>query len=168
VRTLHPRDGQAHGIRHATVSRVCRAFGLQPHWTETFTLSEAPFLIPNVPDIVTLYPDPPDRARAMVDDGLAASNTDRTAPFLPAAHRRHRVVEFRPFLDRIDAKLPADLERHIQAPTSGWSGLNLVERGFGELTTKWLPRGAHRRVSETRGAAWAFTDWRNDEPKPFV
>ena len=52
-------------------------------------------------------------------------------------------------------------------PTYG-SWLNLVERWFGELTTKQIRRGAHRSVSELERAIWEFIDVRNDEPKPFV
>jgi hypothetical protein len=39
----------------ATVGRIWRAFGLQPHRTETFKLSTDPQLIEKVRDIVGLY-----------------------------------------------------------------------------------------------------------------
>ena len=94
---------------------------------------------------------------------------------------RHRAVEFRKFLDLIDRTVPADLTVHVVldnssthktpaiqrwlvrhprfefhfTPTS-WSWMNLVERWFAELTTKWLRRGTHRSVKEL---ATSITDW---------
>jgi hypothetical protein len=46
--------------------------------------------------------------------------------------------------------------------------LNLVERWFAELTTKWIKRGAHRSVRDLVASirTW-ITNW-NDNPKPFV
>ena len=52
-------------------------------------------------------------------------------------------------------------------PTSS-SRLNLVERWFGELTTKKLRHGTHRSV---RALNTDIRDWIttcNDNPKPFV
>jgi hypothetical protein len=42
--------------------------------------------------------------------------------------------------------------------------MNLVERWFAELTTKWLKRGTHRSVREL---TTSITDW-NENPRPFV
>lgn len=46
--------------------------------------------------------------------------------------------------------------------------MNLVERWFAELTTKWLRRGTHRSVPQLVALirTW-ITDW-NDNPKPFI
>jgi transposase len=207
---------------------VWRAFGLQPHRSETFKLSPDALLIPKVRDIVGLYMNPPDHAVVLcVDEKSQIQALDRTAPLLPLrpgqaerrthdykrhgttslfaalnaqtgtviaeTHRRHRSIEFRKFLDRIDAAVPADLHVHIImdnygthktplirawlakrprfhvhfTPTYG-SWLNLVERWFAELTTQQIRRGAHRSVSELERAIWAFIDVRNEQPKPFV
>ncbi len=40
------------GLSHMTINRIWRAFGLQPHRTETFKLSPDPLLIEKVRDIV--------------------------------------------------------------------------------------------------------------------
>ena len=56
------------GLSHNTVGRIWRAFGLQPHRTETFKLSSDPFFIEKVRDIVGLYLDPPDRALVLCVD----------------------------------------------------------------------------------------------------
>ena len=42
---------QRSGLSHNTVSRIWRAFGLQPHRTEAFKLSSDPFFIEKVRDI---------------------------------------------------------------------------------------------------------------------
>src|SRR5262249_6631103 len=106
---------------------------------------------------------------------------------------RHRAEEFRRFLNQIDAAVPDGLEIHVVLDNSSthtppsiqrWlvrhprftfhfpptysSWLNLVERWFAELTTKWIKRGSHRSVRDLVGSirTW-ITNW-NDEPKPFV
>lgn len=46
--------------------------------------------------------------------------------------------------------------------------MNLFERWFAELSTKWLKRGAHRSVAELTAAVehWV-ADW-SANPRPFV
>ena len=44
----------ASGLSRTTVHRIWRAFGLQPHRTETFKLSNDPQLVEQVRDIVGL------------------------------------------------------------------------------------------------------------------
>jgi transposase len=106
---------------------------------------------------------------------------------------RHRAEEFRRFLNLIDRSVPAQLDVHLVLDNSSthrtpsiqrWlvrhprftlhftptysSWLDLVERWFGELTTKWIKRGTHRSVRDLVASirSW-ITDW-NDNPKPFV
>jgi transcriptional regulator with XRE-family HTH domain len=50
------------GLSQSTVSRIWRAFGLQPHRGETFKLSTDPYFVDKVHDVVGLYLDPPERA----------------------------------------------------------------------------------------------------------
>ena len=71
-------------LSHATVGRIWRAFGLQPHRSETFKLSRDPLFIDKVRDIVGLYLAPPDRALVLsVDEKSQIQALDRTAPILP-------------------------------------------------------------------------------------
>jgi transposase len=106
---------------------------------------------------------------------------------------RHRAEEFRRFLNLIDDSVPAHLDVHVvldnssthKTPTiqrwllrhprftlhftptySSW--LNLVERWFAELTSKWIKRSAHRSVRDLVASirTW-ITNW-NEEPKPYV
>src|SRR5881409_1236482 len=139
---------KATGLSRMTISRIWRAFGLQPHRTDTFKLSPDPQLIEKVRDIVGLYMNPPDHAVVLcIDEKSQIQALDRTAPLLPMRpgqaerrthdykrhgttslfaaldtktgkviaemHRRQRSVEFRKFLDRVDASLPPDVDVHL-------------------------------------------------------
>ena len=87
-------------MSQSAIARIWKAFGLQPHRTETFKLSTDPLLIEKVRDIVGLYMQPPTRAVGIVPawDRSVASLTagggrvrafpmaSRPAP--PAAGRR--------------------------------------------------------------------------------
>ena len=124
---------------------------------------------------------------------LFAALDIKTSKILSQLHRRHRSIEFRKFLDAIDAAVPAELAIHLImdnygthktaliqrwmakrprfhvhfTPTYG-SWLNLVERWFAELTNKQVRRGVHRSVAELEAAIRAFIDAHNANPKPFV
>jgi len=72
------------GLSRSTISRIWRAFGLQPHRSETFKLSKDPLFIDKVRDIVGLYLNPPDRALVLcVDEKSQIQALDRTQPLLP-------------------------------------------------------------------------------------
>ena len=218
----------ASGLSRMTVSRIWRAFGLQPHRSDTFKLSPDPLLIEKVRDIVGLYMNPPDHALVLcVDEKTQIQALDRTQPLLPLRpgqlerrthdykrhgttslfaalelktsnviaqlQHRHRSVEFRHFLDLIEAQVPAGLEVHIIVdnygthktslirkwfakrprfhvhftPTYG-SWINLVERWFAELTNKRIRRGVFRSVKDLETAIRQYIDVHNENPKPFV
>jgi transposase len=75
---------KATGISPATVHRIWRAFGLQPHRVETWKLSTDPLFVDKVRDIVGLYMSPPDRALVLcVDEKSQIQALDRTQPLLP-------------------------------------------------------------------------------------
>jgi transposase len=108
-------------------------------------------------------------------------------------HRRHRSLEFRQFLDEIEAQVPAELDVHMImdnygthktplirkwfakrprfqvhfTPTYG-SWINLVERWFAELTNKRIRRGVFRSLKELEAAIREYIDVNNEDPKPFV
>ena len=108
-------------------------------------------------------------------------------------HRRHRAIEFRKFLARIDKAVPADLDVHLVCDNyathntpevrtwlarhprfhvhftpTGSSWMNQVERWFGLLTDKLIRRGVHTSVQalENDIRDWIAT-W-NDNPRPFT
>jgi transposase len=75
---------EATGLSRMTISRIWRAFGLQPHRADTFKLSPDPLLIEKVRDIVGLYMHPPDHAIVFcVDEKSQIQALDRTQPLLP-------------------------------------------------------------------------------------
>jgi putative transposase len=94
-RTLHtkPKEGTHWTCRSiaaetklskSTVSRIWRAFGIQPHRQKHFKLSTDPFFVEKVRDIVGLYLNPPDKAMVLcVDEKSQIQALDRTQPFLP-------------------------------------------------------------------------------------
>jgi putative transposase len=72
------------GVSCATVHRLWRAFGLQPHRQKHFKLSTDPFFVEKVRDIVGLYLNPPDQAMVLcVDEKSQVQALDRTQPVLP-------------------------------------------------------------------------------------
>lgn len=75
---------KAVGLSHSTIGRVWRAFGLQPHRTESFRLSQDPLLVEKVRDIVGLYMSPPDNAVVLcVDEKSQIQALERAQPVLP-------------------------------------------------------------------------------------
>jgi transposase len=115
-----------------------------------------------------------------------------TGRVIGKCYPRHRAVEFRKFLDEIEAAVPTDLDVHLvidnyathKAPTvRNWlnrrprwhvhltptssSWLNQVERFFALLTDRQIRRGVHRSVAALKAAITAFLDQHNANPKPF-
>jgi transposase len=87
-------DGETHwsrrsmarnvGLSPDTIGRIWRAFGLQPHLSETFRLSPDPQFIDKVRDIVGLYMSPPQNAVVLcVDEKSQIQALERTQPLLP-------------------------------------------------------------------------------------
>jgi transposase len=69
------------GLSQSSVSRIWRAFGLQPHRSETFKLSTDPYFVDKVHDVVGLYLDPPERALVFcVDEKSQIQALDRSQP----------------------------------------------------------------------------------------
>src|SRR5437764_14533959 len=72
------------GLTQTAVSRIWRAFGLQPHRQDSWKLSKDPAFIDKVKDVVGLYLAPPERAVVLcVDEKSQIQALDRTSPILP-------------------------------------------------------------------------------------
>jgi transposase len=77
---------RAMNVSQTAVTRIWRAFGLQPHRQQTFKLSTDPLFVEKVRDIVGLYLDPPLKAMVLcVDEKSQIQALDRTQPILPLA-----------------------------------------------------------------------------------
>src|SRR3970040_2436296 len=71
-------------MRQTGVSRIWRAFRLNPHQTEAFKLSPDAQLTDTVRDIVGLYLNPPEAGVVLcVDEKSQIQALDRSAPVLP-------------------------------------------------------------------------------------
>ena len=108
-------------------------------------------------------------------------------------HAKHRAIELKKLLVKLDTEVPPDLEVHLildnyathkTAAIKRWlvehprfhlhftpsssSWLNLVERWSGELTQNKIRRGTHTSVRDlqTDIRDWAKT-W-NENPRPYV
>jgi transposase len=72
------------GLSKSTVQRYFKLFGLQPHRSKSFTISNDPFFVEKVRDIVGLYLNPPDKALVLsVDEKSQIQALERTQPMLP-------------------------------------------------------------------------------------
>jgi len=115
-----------------------------------------------------------------------------TGRVIGECYPRHRATEFRCFLDRIEANVPADLDIHLVmdnyathktqmirdwlikrprwhthlTPTSS-SWLNQVERFFALITEKKIRRGVHQSVAALKADISSFIEQHNAAPKPF-
>lgn len=75
---------EANRLSKSTVHRVFQTFALQPHRTKNFKLSNDPFFVEKVRDIVGLYLNPPDHAMVLaVDEKSQIQALSRTQPVLP-------------------------------------------------------------------------------------
>ena len=75
---------RAVGLSRMAIHRIWHRFGLQPHRSETFKLSNDPLLIDKIRDIVGLYLNPPSHAAVFcVDEKPQIQALDRTQPPLP-------------------------------------------------------------------------------------
>jgi transposase len=123
---------------------------------------------------------------------FAALNVD-DGTVISALHRRHRSVEFKKFLAKIDAEVPDHLDVHLICDNYGthkhpivtrWladhprfhmhftptysSWINQVERLFAYVTTDLLQRSDHRSVQALEADIRRWVNAWNDNPKPFV
>jgi transposase len=112
---------------------------------------------------------------------------------ISSLHQHHRAIEFKKFLERIEAEVPDDLDVHLildnyathKTPAikrwllrhprfhvhftpTGSSWLNLVERWFSELTTKKIKRGAHLSVAQLQRDIKGWIKTWNENPRPYV
>ena len=72
------------GLSKSTIGRIWRDFGLKPHRTEGFKLSNDPLLVEKVHDVVGLYLNPPEAAVVLsVDEKSQVQALGRSQPAFP-------------------------------------------------------------------------------------
>ena len=112
---------------------------------------------------------------------------------ISATHRRHRTVEFKKFLNKIDSQVPDHLDVHLICEDYGthkspaivrWlqqhprfhmhytptyaSPINQVERWFAYLTDDLLRRSDHRSVQALENDIRNWVAAWNENPRPFI
>lgn len=112
---------------------------------------------------------------------------------ISSIHRRHRAVEFKKFLTKIDHEVPEELDVHVICDNYGthkhssipaWlakhprfqmhytptyaSWINQVERLFAEVTRDLLQRSDHRSVQALEKDLRNWVKAWNENPNPFV
>jgi len=136
---------------------------------------------------------PHPRLRLQRHDDLYAALDLASGQVIADMSPRHRAEEFRRFLNVIDTTVPAQLQVHVVLDNSSthttpqiqrWllrhprfhlhftptysSWLNLVERWFAELTTKWIKRGVRRSVRDLVASIRTWINNWNEDLKPYV
>ena len=169
-------------LSHATIGRIWRAFGLQPHRQETFKLSSDPLFVDKVRDIVGLYLDPPLKAMVLcVDEKSQIQALDRTQPLLPLApgiperrthdYARHGTTTLFAALDIATGEVIGELHRRhrsseflqflrtIEANVAPQMDVHLVMDNYGTHKTPtiraWFARNPRFHVHFTpTSASW--------------
>jgi transposase len=158
---------KASGLSRMTISRIWRAFGLQPHRSESFKLSPDPLLIEKVRDIVGLYMNPPEHALVFcVDEKSQIQALDRTQPMLPMRpgqlerrthdYKRHGTTSLFAALDLKTGRVIGELHRRhrsqefrrfldtIEANVPGELDVHIVLDNYGThktaLIRKWFAK----------------------------
>jgi len=170
------------GLSQTAVSRIWRAFGLQPHRQETFKLSSDPLFVDKVRDIVGLYLDPPLKAMVLcVDEKSQIQALDRTQPLLPLApgiperrthdYARHGTTTLFAALDIATGEVIGELHRRhrsseflqflrtIEANVAPQMDVHLVMDNYGTHKTPtiraWFARNPRFHVHFTpTSASW--------------
>ena len=170
------------GLSQTAVSRIWRAFGLQPHRQETFKLSSDPLFVDKVRDIVGLYLDPPLKAMVLcVDEKSQIQALDRTQPLLPLApgiperrthdYMRHGTTTLFAALDIATGEVIGEVHwrhrsseflqflRTIEANVPATLDIHLVMDNYGTHKTPtikaWFARHPHFHVHFTpTSASW--------------
>jgi transposase len=72
------------GLSKSTIGRIWKKFDLKPHLQDSLKLSNDPFFVDKVIDVVGLYHDPPEKAVVLcVDEKSQIRALDRSQPVLP-------------------------------------------------------------------------------------
>jgi transposase len=155
------------GLSHDSVARIWRTFGLQPHRSESFRLSNDPYFVEKVRDVVGLYISPPQNALVLcVDEKSQIQALERSQPMLPmrpgaperrsSDYWRHGTLSLFAALDIHSGKVLAECHRrhsrreflnflrHVDAQTPREMDIHMVLDNYATHKTavvvRWLSR----------------------------
>jgi len=163
VRTM----ARVQDLSRMAVQRIWKKYNLQPHRIKTFKLSDDPYFVEKVHDVVGLYLNPPDKALVFsVDEKSQIQALDRTQPGLPIKkghagtmthdYKRHGTTTLFAALNILDGKvIGACMPKHrqdeflkflkkIDKETPSDIELHLIVDNYGSHKTKrvkeWLAK----------------------------
>jgi putative transposase len=195
-KTLHkkPKDGSTHwsvrtaaadsGISKSSVQRYFQLFGLKPHRTKSFKLSNDAFFIEKLRAVVGLYLNPPDNALVLcVDEKSQCQALERTQPMLPLGlgyvegvthdYKRHGTTTLFAALDIQNGTVLADCKprhrhqeflaflRSIEANVPSQMDIHLIVDNYSThkhaKVKAWLARRPHWHIHFTP----TYSSWLN-------
>lgn len=186
VRTLASETG----ISPTSVHRYISLFGLQPHRSKSFKLSNDPFFVEKVRDIVGLYLNPPQNALVLcVDEKSQIQALERTQPVLPMGlgyvegithdYMRHGTTTLFAALDIANGEVLAQCKRrhrhqeylgflnHIQASVPQSLDVHLIVDNYAThkhpKVRAWLARRSRFHVHFTP----TYASWLNQVERWF-
>jgi transposase len=130
------------GVSPATVQRIWKAHGLEPHRTRNFKLSRDKQFVEKRTDVVGLYLNPPDKALVLcVDEKSQIQALNRTQPGLPMKrgrcgtlthdYKRNGTATLFAALNVLDGRVMGEcMARHRQHHQEFLKFLRLLDREF--------------------------------------
>jgi putative transposase len=195
-RTLEkkPKDGSTHwsvraaaaesGISKSSVQRYFQLFGIKPHRTKSFKLSNDALFIEKLRAVVGLYLNPPDNALVLcVDEKSQCQALERTQPMLPLGlgyvegfthdYKRHGTTTLFAALDIQNGTVLADCKprhrhqeflaflRNIEANVPAQMDIHLIVDNYSThkhaKVKAWLARRPHWHIHFTP----TYSSWLN-------
>jgi transposase len=162
---------KSQGVSRMAVQRIWKKYNLRPHLVHTFKLSNDPYFVEKVKDIVGLYLNPPDKALVFsVDEKSQIQALDRMQPGLPMTqgHRSTMTHDYKRYgtttlfaaLNILDGTVLGECMakhrqseflkflRRIDKETPGGYDLHLIVDNYsshkGAKVTRWLEK--HPRI----------------------
>lgn len=166
------------------IHRVWRAFGLKPHLSKGFKLSNDPHFVAKVRDVVGLYLNPPDKALVLcVDEKSQIQALDRTQPLLPMSfgvaetrthdYQRHGTTTLFAALDVATGEVIGKLKRrhrssdfisflrHIDTVVPDKLDVHLVLDNYGTHKTQRVKNWLLRHPRYTMHFTPTYSSWLN-------
>jgi putative transposase len=189
-----PKDGSTHwsvraaaaesGISKSSVQRYFHLFGIKPHRTKSFKLSNDALFIEKLRAVVGLYLNPPDNALVLcVDEKSQCQALERTQPMLPLGlgyvegvthdYKRHGTTTLFAALDVQNGTVLADCKprhrhqeflaflRNIEANVPAQMDIHLIVDNYSThkhaKVKAWLARRPHWHIHFTP----TYSSWLN-------
>ena len=185
------RMADAMKVSTTFVHRVWQAFGLKPHLSHSFKLSNDPNFVEKVRDVVGLYMTPPDKALVLcVDEKTQIQALERTQPMLPMTYGlpetrthdyvRHGTTTLFAALDVATGKVIGKLKRrhrsedfisflrHIDSVVPADLDVHLILDNYGTHKTAKVKNWLLRHPRFTLHFTPTYSSWLNQVERFFA